>query len=206
VQPSSSGSRKRIGIAAAQPMIKPADPALAAQLAAEVRAAVASGGPVHDCGSKHLPHVHDGPSVGIASVNARGMAGPRRMTLLEAEQQMLDCQAKDTGPPAETIKIPIYWTAGKVCKGRKRSNNGGRCTGGEYPSALVEQQIAYVNSLYAHAGIQFIWDGVIHHATANSVKDVNVCLDPYGQCWACGLKRHGDQVAINIVTSPVHLG
>ena len=125
---------------------------------------------------------------------------------------MLDCQAADQGPPPQPLLIPIHWTAGRVCKGRRRGSSGSgagggaRCTGGEYPASLVHEQIAYVNNLYAHAGIQFTWDGVIHSATAGNARDINVCLDPFGQCWVCGVERHGDELAINVVTSPVHLG
>lgn len=185
-------------------MIREGDPTLAAQLRAEVASTVAtaaaSGIPIHDCGSvKHLPRNMESfdDVFSIQSVNpARGVS------LMQAEETMLACQASDQGPPAEPTVVPIHWTAGKVCKGRRNA----RCVGGEYPAALVQQQIDYVNNLYAHVGIQFSWDGVIHEATASSAKDINVCLDPDGQCWACGLTRHGDKVSINVVTSPVHIG
>jgi hypothetical protein len=185
---------------AAQPMIKEGDAQLAAQLRAEVASTVASGVHVHDCGAvKPLPRnmksFDDVFSIASAEVQAKS-------SLIDAESIMLSCQAADQGPPKEPTVIPIHWTAGKVCKGRRQS----RCVGGEYPASLVQQQIDYVNSLYAHVGIQFSWDGIIHEATANSPKDINVCLDPDGQCWVCGLKRYGDRVAINVVTSPVHIG
>lgn len=184
----------------AQPMIREGDPALTAQLAAEVASTVASGIPIHDCGAvKPLPrNMKSFDDVySIASAQPEGS-----MSLLAAEEKMLACQAEDTGPPAEPTIIPIHWTAGKVCKSRKAT----RCTGGDYPASLVSQQIDYLNNLYAHVGIQFSWDGVIHETVASSAKDINVCLDPDGQCWVCGVQRHGDKVSINVVTSPVHIG
>lgn len=182
-------------------MIREGDADLAAQLRAEVASTVASGVPVHDCGAvKPLPrNMQSFDDVfSIASVSAAS----RVMSLVQAEEKMLACQAADQGPPATPTIIPIHWTAAKVCKGRRST----RCTGGDYPAALVQQQIDYVNNLYAHVGIQFAWDGVIHETTVRDAKDINVCLDPDGLCWACGLQRYGDEVSINVVTSPVHIG
>lgn len=180
-------------------MIRPGDPFLAAQLAAEVASTVASGVPVHDCGAvKPLPR----NMKSFDDVFSIASASPQRVSLVQAEEKMLACQAADEGPPAEPTIIPIHWTAGIVCKGRRQA----RCIGGDYPASLVQQQIDYINNLYAHVGIQFSWDGVIHKATATSAKDINVCLDPDGQCWVCGIQRYGDKVSINVVTSPVHIG
>jgi hypothetical protein len=192
-----------VGIASVstvQPMIRDSNPVLAAQLRAEVASTVASGVHIHDCGAvKPLPR----NMKSFDDVFSIASADPARgLSLIQAEERMLACQAADQGPPEEPTIIQIHWTAGKVCKGRR----GARCVGGEYPASLVQQQIDYVNHLYAHVGIQFSWDGVIHEATAASAKDINVCLDPDGQCWACGLKRYGDKVSINVVTSPVHIG
>jgi hypothetical protein len=120
-------------------------------------------------------------------------------TQLEAESQMQACQAADTGPPANPIVLPLYWTAGRVCR-------GGSCTGGRYTAELIQEQIDYVNRLYAHIGIQFKWDGEIHTADAALPDDIDVCLDPSGRCWVCRQQRFGDQVAINVVTSPTHVG
>jgi hypothetical protein len=165
---------------------------------------------VHDCGAvQHLPaglSSFADAAVGVASA-ALQFPPSRRMTLVEAEQMMLECQAQDRGPPAEPTVIPIHWTAAQVCRGRRRGGAAGaRCTGGEYPASLVHEQVRYLNALYAHVGIQFAWDGVIHRATAGSAHDMNVCLDPYGRCWVCNVKRHGDALAINVVTAPTHLG
>ena len=194
------GSASIASIDTAQPMIREGDPVLAAQLKAEVASTVASGVPIHDCGAvKPLPRNMQS----FEDVFSIQSADPQRqLNLITAEEKMLACQAADQGPPAEPTVIPIHWTAGVVCKGRRQ----GRCTGGDYPPSLVQQQIDYLNNLYAHVGIQFSWDGVIHKATASSAKEINVCLDPDGQCWVCGVERHGDKVAINVVTSPVHIG
>lgn len=180
-------------------MIRQGDPVLTAQIAAQVASTVASGIPVHDCGAvKPLPR----NMKSFDDVFSIASQHPAGISLLTAEEKMLECQAADKGPPATPELIPIHWTAGKVCKGRKQT----RCVGGEYPASLVQQQIDYVNNLYAHVGIQFTWDGIIHEATTKEWTDINVCLDPSGNCWVCGIKRHGDHVAINVVTSPTHLG
>ncbi|WIA14405.1 hypothetical protein OEZ85_002931 [Tetradesmus obliquus] len=147
-----------------------------------------------DCGA-HDPYplqlLAGGPgSVGIAAVAE---------TQLEAESQMQACQAADQGPPANPIVLPLYWTAGRVCR-------SGGCTGGSYTAELVQEQVDYVNRLYAHVGIQFKWDGVMHYANASSPNDIDVCLDPSGRCWICKQQRFGDQAAINVVTAPTHLG
>ena len=130
---------------------------------------------MRDCGShvlqaaaaKQLP----GSAVGIAAVVR---------SELQAEEQMQACQAADKGPPAaqQPIVIPLYWTAGRVCR-------GGRCAGGAYSASLVRKQLAFVNNVWSHAGIRFSWEGVIHSAVAEDPRDISVCESPEGRCWAC---------------------
>lgn len=149
---------------------------------------------VDDCGA-HEPYPlkllgSSGSSVGIASVPS---------SQIEAENQMQACQAADQGPPAMPTVLPLFWTAGKVCR-------GSTCTGGSYTADLVQEQVDFVNKLYAHVGIQFKWDGEIHEAEADTPLDIDICLDPSGNCWVCRQRRYGDQVAVNVVTSPTHVG
>lgn len=122
---------------------------LAAQVAAEVEALAAHAGH-DDCGSHHVhQRVMAAAAVSTAAV---GAAIPNAYT---AEQIMQACQAADQGPPAEPLVIKLFWTAGSVCSGNS-------CFGGKYSTALVRKQIEVTNTLYAHAGIVFEWDGVIH--------------------------------------------
>lgn len=109
----------------------------------------------------------------------------------------LQCQATDTGAPKTPYIIPVYFTAGKIC-----DNSG--CVGGDYTVKNVQDQMAYLNTMYARTGIQFTWDGVINTANANSMSDIQA------DTWVCGLKRYGDkpykqQPTIHVITAPEHL-
>jgi hypothetical protein len=117
--------------------------------------------------------------------------------LHDAEVQMQACQAADRGPPAHPIKVPLFWTAGQVC-------DGSGCVGGAYSKALVARQIELTNAVFAHVGIQFVWDGVIHKATAGDAFDIDVGYSTSD--WICQQQRHGDALAVNVMTAPIHPG
>ncbi|WIA21072.1 hypothetical protein OEZ85_005392 [Tetradesmus obliquus] len=106
---------------------------------------------------------------------------------------MQACQAADTGVPAESYTFAVHWTAAQVCSG----SSG--CIGGDYTTETVHEQIAFMNKLFAHAGVAFTWDGVIHNATAGSYDEV----DEDG--WICALPRYGDGMTFHVITSPRHL-
>jgi hypothetical protein len=111
-----------------------------------------------------------------------------------AEATMQSCQAADTGAPAEPFTFAVHWTAAKVCKSSSSS-----CIGGDYTTETVQEQIAYMNKLFAHAGIAFTWDGVIHNATAGSYDEVD------DDAWICDLPRYGDGMSFHVITAPRHL-
>jgi hypothetical protein len=119
-------------------------------------------------------------------------------TTLEAtEIQMQECQAADKGVPAAPMLVPLYWTAGQVC-----DTDG--CVGGDYSKALVWRQMNLTNAVFAHVGVQFVWDGVIHKASAGDVYDIDVGFSRAD--WICQQTRHGDALAVNVMTSPMHPG
>jgi hypothetical protein len=154
----------------------------------------------HDCGAPHsvheLVHAMNARRPGATPMGAAFISAVAR-NLEAAELQMQACQAADKGPPASPIKVPLYWTAGQVCDAKG-------CVGGTYSKALVEKQLAGTNAIFAHVGIQFVWDGVIHKATAGDAFDIDVGYGPGD--WICQQARHGDALAVNVMTSPIHPG
>jgi hypothetical protein len=112
-----------------------------------------------------------------------------------AEATMQFCQAADTGAPAEPYTFAVHWTAARMCK----SSSSSSYTGGNYSTETVHEQIVYMNKLFAHAGIAFTWDGVIHNATASSYDEVD------DDAWICDLPRYGDGMTIHVITAPRHL-
>jgi hypothetical protein len=112
--------------------------------AIEAEAATAAGlGAVQDCGatSRYPTAERSSDYVGIAAAAADDLA---------AEMQMQACQAADQGPPATPMVVPVYWTAGQICR-------GDTCIGGKYTEDLVSEQMDFVNRIYAHIGIRFSW-------------------------------------------------
>jgi hypothetical protein len=107
-----------------------------------------------------------------------------------AEATMQTCQAADTGAPAEPYTFAVHWIAARVCS----SSSG--CVGGDYTTETVHEQIAFMNKLFAHAGIAFTWDGVVHNATAGSYDEVD------DDSWICALPRYGDGMTFHVITSP----
>eukprot|EP00775_Hariotina_reticulata_P014860 gene14860-15052_t len=168
-------------------------------MAAQVFAAAVAlrqGKPHSDCAIHNLhQQLQARESQLVAAAAAAG--GSTIPTLRDAEAIMQSCQATDQGPPAEPYTIKLYWTAGRVC-------SGGQCYGGAYSAELVKKQIEVVNSLYAHAGIRFEWDGIIRTATASSVEEIDVGFNEWD--WICQQKRQGDKLSMNVVTSPSHVG
>lgn len=154
----------------------------------------------HDCGAPHnvheLVHAMNRRGSAASTMSAADVAAVAG-SLIEAEQQMQACQAADQGPPAQPIKVPLYWTAGQVC-------DASGCVGGTYSKALVQRQLDLTNAVFAHIGIQFVWDGVIHKATAGDAFEIDVGYGPGD--WICNQQRYGDALAVNVMTSPIHPG
>jgi hypothetical protein len=171
------------------------------QLQAQIQAKTAGHYHHHDCDTPHntLEFVAkvQRRTGGAASPMAAADIAAVQTTLEASEVQMQECQAADRGLPASPIQVPLYWTAGQVC-----DTNG--CVGGKYPASLVWKQINSTNAVFAHVGIQFVWDGVIHKATAGDLYDIDVGFSRGD--WICQQTRHGDALAVNVMTSPVHPG
>lgn len=169
------------------------------KLEAQVLARTAGHHHEHDCDAPH--NVNEL----VARIQRRpGAAFPMAsdvsaiaQTLESAEVQMQQCQAADRGVPSTPIQVPLHWTAGQVC-------DASGCVGGDYPKSLVWRQMNLTNAVFAHVGIQFIWDGVIHKATAGDPYDIDVGFSRAD--WICQQTRHGDALAVNVMTGPMHPG
>jgi hypothetical protein len=169
------------------------------KLEAQIQARTAGHHHHHDCDTPHsvqelaarLQRRAGGAASPMAAVSAI------QTTLEASEIQMQECQAADKGVPAAPILVPLYWTAGQVC-----DTDG--CVGGDYSKTLVWRQVNLTNAVFAHVGVQFVWDGVIHKATAGDVYDIDVGFSRGD--WICQQARHGDALAVNVMTSPMHPG
>lgn len=168
------------------------------RLQAQVQAQIAGKVLHHDCDSPHsvgelVARAQRRPGAAFPMADISAVA----TSLESAENQMQECQAADRGVPAAPILVPLYWTAGQVC-------DANSCVGGTYPKSLVWKQVNLTNAVFAHVGIQFVWDGVIHKASAGDVYDIDVGFSKGD--WICQQTRHGDSLAVNVMTSPVHPG
>lgn len=116
---------------------------------------------------------------------------------MQSVVSFLQCQAQDEGAPKEPFIMPVHWTAAQVC-------DDSSCVGGKYSVAKVQEQITYLNTMFARVGIQFTWDDVIHVANATSLSQIS------SSSWVCKLQRYGDkpykeQPTIHVITGPEHL-
>lgn len=172
------------------------------KLEAQVQARTAGHHHHHDCETPHnawelMAKIQRRTGGDTASPMAAVEPAAVQTTLEAAEVQMQECQAADKGVPASPILVPLHWTAGQVC-------DASGCVGGDYSKALVWRQINSTNAIFAHVGIQFVWDGVIHKATAGDMYDIDVGFSRGD--WICQQTRYGDALAVNVMTSPMHPG
>jgi hypothetical protein len=148
--------------------------------------------------TKYLPAVVStlsNPDAAAASAEMAGVSASDDWEVA-AEATMQECQAADTGAPAEPYTFAVHWTAARVCSSSSSSTG---CIGGDSSTETVHEQIAYMNKLFARAGIVFTWDGIVHNATASSYDEID------DDSWICGLPRYGDGMTFHVITSPRHL-
>ncbi|WIA13133.1 hypothetical protein OEZ85_006728 [Tetradesmus obliquus] len=77
------------------------------------------------------------------------------------------------------------------------------CTGNEYGTSNVWEQVNMVNDKFARTGIQFDWDGKMQVLYVNN-PNMNTYNCQSGSCKECTVNRAGD-TAVNVMTTPTYI-
>lgn len=172
-----------------------------------LRLATEPGLDAHDCGNSaaHLAAAKAAAAAaGVATASAAAVtwtadSGQQFSSTVEAEAWLQQCQAADKGPPAQPYRLPINWVQAVYCTDAARTV----CTGNEYGTSNVWEQVNMVNDKFARTGIQFDWDGKMQVLYVNN-PNMNTYNCQSGSCKECTVNRAGD-TAVNVMTTPTYI-